>query len=188
MRNLDDLMQLWSDLRGSAPLPLHSAFGPELLRPWLPNIAIVEVHRGAKRFYYRLAGSGLGTRYDTNFTGRWLEDMRINGSPGYWEANYAACTTERAPRLGAVPRFDDAFNQRACSWLMTISVIRRPLFPVPSLPVSSFPKVGSRGTVAGHSSSSPCSFANSSSDTRSSRWAPARVSSTRRYGSRSVRG
>lgn len=118
MRNLDDLMQLWSDLRGSAPLPLHSAFGPELLRPWLPNIAIVEVHRGAKRFYYRLAGSGLGTRYDTNFTGRWLEDMRINGSPGYWEANYAACTTERAPRLGAVPRFDDAFNQRACSWLM----------------------------------------------------------------------
>ena len=44
--------------------------------------------------------------------------MRIDGSPGYWEANFAATSAMREPRLGAVPQFDADFNQRRCSWLM----------------------------------------------------------------------
>jgi hypothetical protein len=116
--SLDDLFRLWEKLRGEAELPLHSAFGPEVLRPWLPNLLIVEVHQAQKRFYYRLAGTALSARYNMNFTGRWLEDMRIEGSPGYWEANFAATAEMRAPRLGAVPQFDPHFNQRRCSWLM----------------------------------------------------------------------
>ncbi|MDY0872195.1 PAS domain-containing protein [Dongia rigui] len=116
--SLDDLFRLWENLRGTAEMPLHSAFGPEVLRPWLPNLLIVEVHRAEKRFYYRLAGTALSARYNMNFTGRWLEDMRIEGSPGYWEANFAATAAMREPRLGAVPQFDADFNQRRCTWLM----------------------------------------------------------------------
>ncbi len=116
--SLDDLLRLWEGLRGEAALPPHSAFTPEILRRWLPNILIVEVHRGEKRFYYRLAGTALNAYYNMTFTGRWLEDMRIDGSPGYWEANFAATAAMREPRLGAVPQFDADFNQRRCSWLM----------------------------------------------------------------------
>lgn len=116
--SLDDLLRLWEGLRGAAELPPHSAFTPEVLRRWLPNILIVEVHRGEKRFYYRLAGTALNAHCNMNFTGRWLEDMRIEGSPGYWEANFTTTAALREPRLGAVPQFDADFNQRRCSWLM----------------------------------------------------------------------
>ena len=116
--SLDDLFRLWSDLRGQSALPRHSDFTPEILRPWLPNILVVEVHRATKRFYYRLAGTALSARYNMNFTGRWLEDMRIAGSPGYWEANFSRAAETREPILGTVPRFDADFNQRRCNWLM----------------------------------------------------------------------
>jgi PAS domain len=36
------LRALWSRLRGETRVPLRSGFSPELLKPWLPNIVIVE--------------------------------------------------------------------------------------------------------------------------------------------------
>ncbi len=115
---LDHLLRLWEAKRGGDAMPVQSAFGAEDLRPWLPNVALIEVHAGPKRFFYRLAGTALVTRYGVNFTGRWLEDLRIPDSPGYWEQQYALTAAEKTPRLGAVPQFDADYNQRSCSWLM----------------------------------------------------------------------
>jgi len=42
-RAIAALRALWIQLRGEARVPLRSAFSPELLKPWLPNIVIVEV-------------------------------------------------------------------------------------------------------------------------------------------------
>ncbi|MBK8159850.1 MAG: PAS domain-containing protein [Rhodospirillaceae bacterium] len=116
--SLDGLQLIWDELCGGNALPPHSAFGPEILKPWLSHLAIVEVHQGPRRFYYRLAGSVLEDRFGIDFTGRWLEDLRIPGSPGYWEQHYAAVAQTRRPQQGSVAHFDPRFNQKVCNWLM----------------------------------------------------------------------
>lgn len=117
------LRQLW-DVTGqreaavAGGLPRQSLFDAFALKPWLPNIILLEVHDGPKRFFYRLTGSHIDEMYGQNFTGRWLEDLRIAGSPGYWERNYGQVAKERRPLTGAVSHVDLARNQMMCNWIM----------------------------------------------------------------------
>ena len=103
---------------GGGALPPQSRFDAFALRPWLPNVILVEVHRGPKRFFYRLTGSHVDEMYGQNFTGRWLEDLRIVGAEGYWEKSYARVAAERRPLTGMVAHVDMARNQVMCSWIM----------------------------------------------------------------------
>lgn len=117
------LRRLWDaaraqDGRGEDALPRQSRFDAFALRPWLPNVILLEVHRGPKRFFYRLTGSRIDEMYGQNFTGRWLEDLRIGGSEGYWERSYAQVAAERRPLTGTVGHVDLARNQMMCSWIM----------------------------------------------------------------------
>lgn len=115
---LASLQRLWAAAGSVDALPPQSKFDAFALRPWLPNVILLEVHRGPKRFYYRLTGSRIDKMYGQNFTGRWLEDLRIPGSDGYWERNYAKVADERAPLSGTVPHMDLARNQIMCRWVM----------------------------------------------------------------------
>jgi hypothetical protein len=115
---LDRLLGTWEEARGDAPLPPHSRFGAEQLRPWLPSVTLVEVYPGPRRFFYRLAGTELERIYGMSFAGRWLEDLRIPGSDGYWEKQYAAVAASRQPLGGSVAHFDLERNQKTCRWLM----------------------------------------------------------------------
>lgn len=112
------MRRLWDAARSGDALPPQSKFDAFALRPWLPNVILVEVHRGPKRFFFRLTGSCIDEKYGRNFTGHWLEDLRIAGSDGYWESNYARVAAERAPRTGSVPYIDPARNQMMCNWIM----------------------------------------------------------------------
>lgn len=112
------MRRLWDQAGGKDGLPRQSHFDAFALRPWLPNVILVEVHRGPKRFFFRLTGSNIDEMYGQNFTGRWLEDLRIAGSEGYWESNYARVATERKPLTGAVAHVDLSRNQMMCSWIM----------------------------------------------------------------------
>jgi hypothetical protein len=112
------MRRLWDGAGGGQTLPPQSAFDAFALRPWLPNVILVEVHRGTKRFFYRLTGSRIDEMYGQNFTGRWLEDLRIPGSAGYWERNYAKVAAELAPLTGSVEHVDLAHNQMMCNWIM----------------------------------------------------------------------
>ncbi len=58
-RAIAALRALWIQLRGEARVPLRSAFSPELLKPWLPNIVIVEAVGTPPRFRVRLAGTAV---------------------------------------------------------------------------------------------------------------------------------
>ncbi len=56
-------------------VPLRSAFGPELLKPWLPNIVIVEAIGASPRFRVRLARNGGGQLRRPRLTNRFLDEV-----------------------------------------------------------------------------------------------------------------
>jgi hypothetical protein len=69
------LRALWTGLKGDAQVPLRSAFGPEVLKPWLPNIVIVEAVGTPVRFRVRLAGTAAVGFAGRDFTDKFLDDV-----------------------------------------------------------------------------------------------------------------
>ena len=69
------LRALWSQLRGETRVPLRADFRPELLKPWLPNIVIVEAVGAPPRFRVRLAGTAAVSFAGRDFTDRFLDDV-----------------------------------------------------------------------------------------------------------------
>jgi hypothetical protein len=69
------LRALWSQLRGETRVPLRADFSPELLKPWLPNIVIVEAVGAPPRFRVRLAGTAAVSFAGRDFTDRFLDDV-----------------------------------------------------------------------------------------------------------------
>ncbi len=74
-RAIAALRALWSRLKGEARVPLRSAFSPELLKPWLPNIVIVEAMGPQPRFRVRLAGTAAVGFAGRDFTDKFLDDV-----------------------------------------------------------------------------------------------------------------
>lgn len=112
------LLVHWTALKGTRALPRHSQLDPVGLWPWLGSLLLVEVHDGPRRFYYRLTGTIVDERYGDNFTGRWLEDLTIPGSEGYWLSAYQRMAEGRTPLGGRVIQYDDRRNAKPCEWLM----------------------------------------------------------------------
>jgi hypothetical protein len=69
------LRALWSRLKGGSRVPLRAAFGPELLKPWLPNIVIVEAVGAPPRFRVRLAGTAAVSFAGRDFTDKFLDEV-----------------------------------------------------------------------------------------------------------------
>jgi len=67
------LRALWARLKGDARVPLRSAFTPELLKPWLSNIALVEAV--GERFRVRLAGTTAVSFAGRDFTDKFLDEV-----------------------------------------------------------------------------------------------------------------
>jgi hypothetical protein len=67
------LRGLWERLKGEAVVPPRSAFTPELLKRWLPNIVIVVAIGG--RFNVRLAGTAAVRFAGRDFTGKFLDEV-----------------------------------------------------------------------------------------------------------------
>jgi len=74
-RAIAALRAVWSRLKGDARVPLRSAFDPEVLKPWLPNIVIVEAVGVPVRFRVRLAGTAAVGFAGRDFTDKFLDDV-----------------------------------------------------------------------------------------------------------------
>ena len=74
-RAIAALRTLWTQLKGELRVPLRSAFSPELLKPWLPNIVIVEAIGAQPRFRVRLAGTAAVSFAGRDFTDKFLDDV-----------------------------------------------------------------------------------------------------------------
>ena len=105
-RAIAALHAFWSQLKGDARVPLRSAFSPELLKPWLPNIVIVEAVGLRPRFRVRLAGTAVVRFAGRDFTDRFLDEVI---PPEQYEATVAPYV--QAMETG-VPKEDDILNHQ----------------------------------------------------------------------------
>lgn len=71
----DQLQKLWSTLKGEHALPPRSAFDAFVLKPWLPNISIIEITGDPPRFKIRLAGTAVNRFAGIDATGKYLDDV-----------------------------------------------------------------------------------------------------------------
>ncbi len=50
------LFRMWDEARRGRPMPSRRDFTPESLRPWLGNLALIDVSHNPVRLHYRLVG------------------------------------------------------------------------------------------------------------------------------------
>jgi hypothetical protein len=68
-----ELRDLWRRLKGARTVPSKTALGAEVLRPWLPNILIVELLE--QRFRFRLVGTAIVTAIGRDLTGAYFDEV-----------------------------------------------------------------------------------------------------------------
>ena len=66
------LRDLWATRRQGESLPLRASFSPRDLKPWLANIALLDLK--ARRFRVRLMGTSFVSILGADLTGRWLDE------------------------------------------------------------------------------------------------------------------
>ena len=71
---LSRLYDLWAGLRCDRPLPERTAFTPEILKPWLGNLLLIDVGEDG-RYRYRLYGSNFVYRFGVEMTKRTIDDL-----------------------------------------------------------------------------------------------------------------
>jgi hypothetical protein len=78
---LSQLYDLWVERRGTRLVPDRSDFDPVVLKPWLGNLALIEIGEDGQ-YRYRLYGTNFVFRFGVEMTGRTVEDL----PPGQSEA------------------------------------------------------------------------------------------------------
>jgi hypothetical protein len=120
------LRALWSRLKGETRVPLRTDFSPELLKPWLPNIVIVEAVGTPPRFRVRLAGTAAVNFAGRDFTDRFLDEVI---PPEHYQITIAPYL--RAIESGA-PAEDDILRQQFVAPDGTSLPVRRLIMPCSS--------------------------------------------------------
>jgi hypothetical protein len=59
-------------------MPARRDFTPELLRPWLGHLALIDVSRNPLRLRYRLVGTRIVENLKFDATGKYLDDFVID--------------------------------------------------------------------------------------------------------------
>jgi hypothetical protein len=120
------LRTLWGRLKAETRVPLRSDFTPELLKPWLPNIVIVEAVGAPPRFRVRLAGTAAVSFAGRDFTDRFLDEVI---PPEHYQATIA-------PYLHAIengePAEDDILRHQFVAPDGTSLPVRRLVMPCSS--------------------------------------------------------
>lgn len=98
------LRRIWNDARnstaGDSGVPQRGAFTPEVIKAWLPNIAIVEAvagEAGRRRFRVRLAGTAAAAFGGRDLTGMFLDEAVVPEHYGATIAPYLNAIETRAP-------------------------------------------------------------------------------------------
>ncbi len=72
---LERLFQHWRSLHPEGGLPGRRDLDPAAISELLPNVSLVEVHGGPRRFRYRLLGSCVDAVLGKTCTGLWLDEL-----------------------------------------------------------------------------------------------------------------
>lgn len=107
------LLDHWRDLAGKRRLPAFTEQVQCSLDRWLPDVSIVDLHEGSKRFFIRYHGSGTQLHIGDNLTGLYFEDVlipivRVLALAPYEEA----IRSKRPTRSTMIPRlYRSVFSQ-----------------------------------------------------------------------------
>jgi hypothetical protein len=72
-KKLEDLVALWQEKRASKPMPSRGDLPVTVLRPWLGNLALIDL-TGATP-YFRLCGTALHKRFGGEMTRRRIDAL-----------------------------------------------------------------------------------------------------------------
>jgi len=92
---LNDLYILWDRKRGDRVMPDRADFPPEILRPWLGNLLLIDVGDDGG-YRYRLYGSAFVSRFGVEMTKRSIDDLPPEQS-AVIRADYDAVVGSRQP-------------------------------------------------------------------------------------------
>lgn len=102
---LTDLYALWDRLRGDRAMPDRADLPPELLKPWLGNLALIDVAEDGG-YRYRLYGSNFVLRFGVEMTKRTVDDLPPEQSAAV-KADYDAVVRSGQP---LVRRYTGGFD------------------------------------------------------------------------------
>ena len=86
-------------IRGDRRMPSRRDIQPKDIKALLPHVFLVDVLRHPPRFRIRLAGTEVNNRFDTDLTGRFLDELDLGSRQQDILAAYAATVDAGEPSL-----------------------------------------------------------------------------------------
>jgi len=96
--DLAALYAYWAGKCGDRAMPRRFDIDPAEIRSLLPHIFIAEVHHPL-RFRFRLVGSSICERWGENYTGKWLDEMNLDGERTTVLDQFSSVARTGKPRL-----------------------------------------------------------------------------------------
>lgn len=95
-----EVYDYWLRLRGARRMPTRDEFRPHGIVRRLPMMSLVELSSCARRFRFRLAGTGLRNMFGEELTGRYLTDIPFGEQTEFWRDVYDGVAGSAAPAQG----------------------------------------------------------------------------------------
>jgi hypothetical protein len=108
---LYNLWQFWNKVRGERLMPARTDFSPELLKPWLGHIALVDVCENPTRLQYRLVGTRIVDNAKFDATGKYIDELMADPATHPLGRGLVRCLLLKAPVFETVrPRRSETFS------------------------------------------------------------------------------
>ena len=91
---LANLYDVWRQSSVGSSLPARADIGPEALKPWLRNVALVDVEPDPLRFRRRLVGTKIVDYQGADCTGRYLAEGDAGTVDSWCFEDYLVCATK----------------------------------------------------------------------------------------------
>jgi len=102
---------LWNEVRGDRCMPARRDFTPERLRPWLGNLALIDVSEDPLRLHYRLVGTNIVESLKFDPTGKDFEEFVVDPLHNPLTRGLYRCLFEAQPVFEVVrPKYNRYFS------------------------------------------------------------------------------
>ena len=92
---LKKIFEYWLSKKGEKLAPRREDIDPTEIQPLLPFVGLVDVLRDPLRFRYRLAGTAIVQSYGREVTGKYLDEIDLNGHQHAIIAEYKKVVEEK---------------------------------------------------------------------------------------------
>jgi hypothetical protein len=96
---LKRLYEYWLEKKASRFAPARSDIDPVEILPILPHVIIMDVLGTPPRFRYRLVGTAFVQAYGQEITGKFVDEIDLDGQREFIIADYQKMLREREPSL-----------------------------------------------------------------------------------------